>query len=344
MGYAVVSAPKNGPSLLAITEHGNYDELSMGERPWVDAYIQKAKDYAQNLLAEMMANEIPQSRGLGFEIDTTNRFDPNPDPNKTPWETKEEEESATLSTIGPRVSVNWRQKEGFFYGKQNPNKLAGCATLAIAQAMTYFRYPAYMNLTYGGRNQRFNIDWTKINLHNWERSCNCGAEKQAIHDTISTIIAQISHDTQADHSNPGYTNYTASKVRNGILKYGLSATAFKYYTAESSSEISSSNGIILIMGFNGNLSADDPKYGKDGHYWLIDGLKKEQVTHTCYYRRNSSDTWKIMSQQQYIVHYDHYNWGQGPQDNGWYRNLTFTPRGSTANYEKDAMYLVMSKK
>lgn len=329
-GFAIVPAPKSVPGIFAITESGNYDVATGSDCPGLEQYLALARDYASKALEEDMLADIVKSRDLVF--DTTHKY--NPDPNIHPWETKEEETSRPISVYGPRLLVNWHCKN--IYGSLLPYGYAGCGSIAVAQAMTYFNHPTKINMTYDNSGM-INLDWGKITLHNWERNCKCGDDAETIHSTIAKLIFQIGKDTKAEFAPHDHSIYQGSNIIQALINYGFNVPVYKGYSAGDSKTMI--GGMILMMGFSAPVNQTDNAIS--GHIWLIDGVKQDEVTHTCYYRKNSGDAWKIMSQQKYNVIYNYNNWGLSLKYNGWYQDCVYQPKSYGTEYKYDARYMLI---
>lgn len=127
-GFAVISANRQAEGLLAVVEQGTYgvDGKYYTDNPGFTAFMEQAETYARSV------------QSLPPVIDEGN----------VPMEQKIINDTTYNNTIEPLVSVRWGQTG--IEGKYCPNGIAGCSNVAMAQIMSYFRYPLNMNITYPG--------------------------------------------------------------------------------------------------------------------------------------------------------------------------------------------------
>ena len=309
-GFALVPASRKADPLLAICEKGNYSSGCEKLNPGFGIYMGLAEKKLADL--EKISDDQNSNTGNdGYEID----FNLNPietDPNRIAQEMKETEDTTWYCRVMPRVKVQWNQDD--FYGELAPNHVAGCWPIAIAQAMTYLRYPEYMQFTFSEREiNDLHIDWDEINCHKHKYDCNCFIHRAFDnHKHISHIIRQIGEDAGSDYRKPNSTGTDKRYAWEFLYKYGFDITPTRTYTKGCSKEIG--NNLIFIRGRNGD---------GDGHVWILDGVKKYKVTHKCSYRRNNNTEWEVMSEQVYNFHFNHFNWGWGGHCDGWFNDMVF---------------------
>lgn len=113
----------------------------------------------------------------------------------------------------------------------------------------------------------------------------------------------------ACHNEPGIVK---DDLRGSFISFGFKCTSIADYSA---SEVSKMGSNIIIM--RGASEAG-------GHEWVLDGIKRYTSVHTCYYRENETDSWKVLSRQSSLCHYNHFNWGWGTFGVGWFNDNVFS--------------------
>ena len=313
-GFAVVSANKATEGLLAVTEKDSYDN-SLKENGGFAEYMELAKGY-------VAAAKIKPPFVLHHRIDT-------------------------LQVVhkGPYVSVKWGQ--GYPEGVFCPNAIAGCVNVAIAQIMSFFKYPLQMNLTYPNADSAsVNLDWNSMIAH--KKSSNiiydyCSADYMNAHSDIAHLCRQIAYMTNSTFNpstlNFNYTltnySYPSSSTYSdlGTSAYSSDAlTAFRnfgfgtsnltnYYTMGTLDALT--NGHIVYM------SGADPYIYKDkavGHAWIVDGFKRYDIH--VFTRDTEPPT--SMNKTEY---YNHINWGWSGRGNGYFLDKVFVP-GHATSYDE----------
>lgn len=329
-GFAVIPAPKQATSILAMAEYGNYDVEEGSECPGLEQYMLLAKEYALESFSSALTDEVAKSRS--YEIDTTRPYDP--DPNKHPWETKEEETSTIHYYIPPRVQLMWGQS-GTAYSKYAKNSYCGCGPLAIGLAMTYFEYPDILKITFDNRNYSLQLDWNRIKSH-VSNNCKCGIQGSTTHEMIAQMLRQIGEDADANYASGG-TSIKWSKAPGVFKKYGFNASEIHPY--KSKCTLTMQEGLYAMCG---STASDDPINPNGCHMWLLVGVKHEKIKHTVYYRRYGSDKWEIMSQGTYEKVSNYHNWGWNGLGNGWYDDCVYNTK--LGNYNQYVQYFSIYKK
>lgn len=318
-GFALIPASKQVPELLAITENGNYSAASSQDNPGFNMYMDISKQFLTNLktidpdsVSTPLNPDKNNDLGLDFKPFET-------DPNRQFQEMKETEDTTWFYRVMPRVKVRWDQHPP--YGDLAKNKIAGCAPVAMAQCMSFFNHPKHMNFTFENRElNELYIDWDELKLHieGYYKNCTCPYYKREInHKHLAHIIRQIGEDAGSKYDMT--TNQTGTRTpstMNLLRKHGFKVGELIDYKCENGTNIK--NGLILIRGKGKN------KNGQDGaHIWVLDGVKNFVVTHTCFYRKNGSANWEVMSQSKHKYHFNHFNWGWGGYCDGWFNDMVF---------------------
>lgn len=288
LGFAIISAHKSVPGLIAVTESGFYDpEKEQKEEIFADV-IERSKIYVRNVLK----SPPPLIFDLTYIVDTI-EVDSGP---------------------APYVSVKWGS--GGIYGKYCKNGNAGCAPVAVAQALTYFRNINNITLSYSGRDMNSQtLDWDDIDKHiltyyptpyEAESQDYCTASDSA-HNAIGRLCRQIGQEIGTDYTYNSMTLFP-NNISTLLHRWGFPNLGnFKSYSNIDISGSLKNGHIIMIMG--------------KGHIWLIDGyliVKKYEI-----------DNWGDMTEIGRF-NYNHLNWGWNGICNGYYLENIF----NTDNVER----------
>lgn len=291
-GFAVVSANKATEGLLAVTEKDSYDN-SLNENGGFATYMEMAKGY---VAAARIKPPLP------FIIRDTLR-----------------------QKKGPYVSVKWGQNypEGVFF----PNATAGCVNVAIAQIMSYFKYPSQISLTYPNADSvSVNLEWNSMVAHkkSFQIMVNdhCSDDYMNAHSDIAHLCRQIAYMT--------YSTFSPDTVN---FNYNL--TNYQYYPGWTGSNISSAKAAMQNLGYTtGNITSysslctivplcnhhliymrgGDTSVG--GHAWMVDGYMRYDI-HTV---SQATVPPTITDETKY---YNHINWGWRGSANGYFLDNVF---------------------
>lgn len=310
-GYALISAHRNAPDVLAVTERGNFDaqETSQieGLQLWLDDMMQYLEEAAS---VESPYDALSSETLVKTVVDTI-------------W----------MKNVAPRVKVLWGQRDDKTYpgaceGAYAPNGIAGCSPVAIGMVMSYLEMPAQLNLTWRKDGSKIQLKWNelkkylstddnppKINPEPSEQNKNYN-----IRGNISQLLREIGHRENADYHSEG-TAVSSSKtfevVRNLSLTSsngwekgaGLQVYEMMFYN---------SDGILIMRGEDPNMTA--------GHQWICDGVQSFSVHRSVYESEDDGKNWDLI-----IEHSEsescmiHQNWGWHGNGNGYYLYNVTTP-------------------
>jgi hypothetical protein len=311
-GFAVVSARNTENQLLGVFESGSYEDAL--ENPSFEYYISSASTF---VLRDTIVNPISKE----FTVLMSE--------NKSKAKT-------------PKIQVRWGQ--GNPYGMYCPNKISGCTNTAMAQVMTYYKYPTKLKLTYDGApSDSISLDWDEITKHtittsNNESDTTCCGSMQA-HIMIATLIRELGERAGSSYLTDGQGTATSDYMIKYVLSgLGYSTTSLaNYYSGVEYDELD--NGILIVRG-----TVSGENYG---HAWVVDGYK--------YIVKLLIDrsTKKIIRELDSNHHYAHVNWGWNGTGNGYYLSNVFDTNApykldsgcsSTSNgyYSDNVKYLVVS--
>lgn len=304
-GFAVVSAYRQTDGLVAVIESGSYDpEIATGN-PAFDNYMRMAKAYVAHESRKSVKAEIGETRSQ-----------------EPPRMYKPLYDTVFYQNIEPRISVRWGQ-EGRV-GQYCPNYISGCVNTAVAQAMTYFQYPASITLTYPERD----VNSTALN---WTDICNriLTGHTFNIDETdkqIGRLARQLGHLAGSNYQ-PDYTETTMSGERDAIQSLGYNVSPITDYDYIINNFVTDPDagyplayqlgeGKLLIMG--GHNSDDE------GHMWVIDGCYYVKCKYYLMVSYDGGLTWSVDHlMATYRTCHNHINWGYSGRQNGFFNNNVF---------------------
>ena len=280
-GFALVSASKSTEGLLAITEKGHYTPGEKSENAGFDILIERAKDY-------VMASQRPPIEPTDTMI------------------TINVEEKQIDDVVGPYISVKWGQDdpEGIYF----LNGIAGCSNIAIAQIMSYFRYPNKINLTYNNSGS-YDLDWEAMNTHKNSKSQESECNGKSTHTMIAKLCRQIG---QLNHSvcYQGATNTITEKYgHTTLIELGYKVGNWTTYSQSYVKKQLDQNHLLLMIG--------QLHQSKAGHTWVIDGYRINGTIEYVY-KKVGNGHWYIDETFDRTTYYNHINWGFYGDNDGYY--------------------------
>ncbi len=365
-GFAVIAANPDIEPVMAVTEQGSYDPAAGSDCPGVEIFMTLAQSYV-DAASYGFAGPFPEWRDTvrddslawgGSFINPPGKdtigIDPNPQPyippggggggGQTPMQTKETDEYIWFQKVEPRVAVRWGQSPPL--GEFCRNYTVGCAPLAIAQVMSYFKHPTSFSGTYKEYSNAdhsanegyhsFTVSWDYVVKHvsNHKNNGDCSCENYPqynIHGSLSRLGCHIGYFSglkDKDYASDG-THSNLDKTHDALKKYGYSVSDVRDYKSGDSEKIGT--GLIIMRGENVSSSNKG-----SGHQWVLDGVRRYNVKHTVYVRVKDSDPWKVYQQDTYRYHMNHFNWGWDGNYNGWFNdNVFYTLRYNSYDVELD---------
>ena len=300
-GFALVSTSRaEGDPLIAVTEQGNFTPGEETGNPGFDMYIS-------------LLNDRPSPKpedGPTSPIDTTfHGFGPF-------YETIILEESEVEALL----TVRWGQEAPYnmfcFTKDTNEQALAGCTAIAMAQIMSYYRYPTSFNRTHDSTMQNVILNWNEIvaspTMHNSSEN-----NKLALAHLIREFGGYANMSYGINISNALY-----SDVSYAIKALGYTASVSYYNYDLVENELQASRPVYVL---GQSLSGG-------GHAWIIDGYKK-RTSVTNHYVLWEDGVMEFMYQEPMVTNkYLHINWGYDGDNNGYYYADVFD---MSAYYELD---------
>lgn len=314
LGFAMVSALRNTPELIAVTTDGSYDPSNPSDNPGFNFYI----------------NEIKEGLTIASRESTSAPLNPKDsllvikpfDPLLPVIREKTVVDTIWHHKVPIRVKNHWQQS-AHPENVDCPNGVVGCGPLATAMAMTAFEYPQTMQLTYG--DQRWiELRWSELKKHRAfyldEYECRETPE-YAPHQIIAQLCRDLGNRAKATYYYDGSgTGVKIDKIYDCIYHLGFKGS--KLYSSMRKWAIAQTlniNNVCLIAGYN---TYDETK----GHMWLCDAVKHFTVRRTHYTKQNDFSDWEVASvYYDPEVAYNFFNWGWSGNYCGYYLDLTCIP-------------------
>lgn len=317
-GYAIMSATRDMPSLLAITENGNIDTNEVVEDPLLVLFL-------SNLEKKAKDPDVP--------------YDPDrpyiPSAPVTPPKTKVKTSYGSYThylynPVGGYCKVHWHQDDP--YNRECPEKdgkktCVGCVAVACAQLMSIYQYPN----AYNGRT----LNWSEMLRNNYSKD-------------IAWLMRELGKpenlDMNYDLPENGGSGASPSKIPSTLKRFGFSngGTLKSYNSDEVCSELSQ-HYPVLIGGFEYKISKSatekikvfgleckTPQYA-GGHRWLAHGLmKRSRKVTKLYYTGELSpneNSANIIKKEEYTQTSKYilcnFGWGYSNYTNGYYLSGIF---------------------
>lgn len=304
-GYVLVSANKETVPILAIIDKGNFQK-DTDENESYENFLNNAKNYVSSV--------------SGIEIP-----DPNPPTPLDPIMIFKTDTIKKFSCTEPLVKVNWGQcwPENMYC----ENKKAGCAPVAVAQALTYFRSIDKMDITFESRDcDEIHLDWGEISQH--KKSLDlayplnsmiqrhydvCDAPEET-HTTIGSLVRQLGEIMKSEYM-PFPDEETRTKARDIELAAKVVFPNLKHYEVAWAGTAFMGLGGETI-GIASAVRASD----KNGHTFILDGkayIFREIITYYDYNPKDgsySSKTHDNLQDDKYL----HVNWGYNGSKDGFF--------------------------
>lgn len=287
MGFAIVPASKNVEDILAITERGHYDGETESEIGGFNDFMDMAVDFIINIDSNRVVPPVPPSLS------------------DTVW-----------SCDNHLIDTKWNQQG--VTGAYCPNGIAGCVPLAVAEILSYHKYPNSIELSYQGADMATqNLDWEEINKHVIQSS-SCVASDSA-HNALGRLCRQLGQLMNSSYDSGSTGTYRAN-VPNCFTTLGYNVIGWRDYSTNCCVTPISNFHPVIVAGFRNTTS------GTSGHEWLVDGFIKRTITTGKYVvREDGISHWEPKT---YVTVYNHVNWGWGGNYNGYYCDGVF----DTSNY------------
>ncbi len=315
-GFSMISAHRNAPELLAVTQKGHYDPSKKtdiyGFNLWMEETLQmlECSELEHQKLLETYAGKTIKTVTDTLEY----RFVPN------------------------RINVAWGQMSEESYedaceGLDCPNGISGCANTAIAMAMAFLERPDYLTLTYKKdpatqKNKTLRFRWQEIKKYlakpnpqdnMWpiaseDPKLDAKYGPYNIRESITELFRQIGIDTKSDYTNPKVTTTFHNDAFMAMHQYALTSASGweKGAGLECFNTLFNNTSCILLV------SGKDPAYDI-AHIWVCDGLHNYQIRKRILESTDGGKTWNTTQttlEKEYCL--VNYNWGMHGKYDGYY--------------------------
>ena len=297
-GYVIVPADKRLRPILAYADKGwfNIDSIPDGITAWLEATAVQEEHYRTSktlpsdvVTAQWAAMSCDESLVKGTQVE----YCPPPVPSGN---------TEVNITVGPLLKTSWSQDYGFntycptLSSGPNGHAWAGCVTIAMAQVMYYWKYPA----SYNGNT----INWNAMTLNYY------GSDAAA--KLIGYIFPMVIDSYDGDDGSSCTNDFKISRSLRGNFGYSTATLAgwvnlinynggYNYQTVVS--DLNKKQPVIL-GGFVEKFSILGIPVAGKGHSWVCDGYS--QTT----YFANGVETYQTL--------YFNMNWGWGGSHNGMF--------------------------
>lgn len=313
-GFALVSAPRDAPELLAVTEHGHYNPSEPIELEGFNLWMDETIEMLEAITNDENIPDITSPVSLDTIIKTVR---------DTIW----------YREVAPKVRVAWGQgKDNIIQdaceGLECPNGISGCANTAVAMVMSYLERPSSIKLTYLPEKPILSLNWKELKKYlsyDDTQLCVFPESDYPIRTSLASLLREIGEQANSDYRSTAtgtYPSVTPSLLRQFSLS---SASDWTYGGGVASYEvIFNTPGAILLV--RGNSS-------RGGHQWICDGVQNYVIENKLYKSGNGGITWKYSSSSYSPeYYYIHYNWGWHGKCNGHYYHTDTWSRKNGEEY------------
>lgn len=302
-GFAIVSDNEQLKGVVALVPNSNlyfYDEI---DNPGVKFYFELYKEaLANNTIGRTYAPE-----SFAEFIDTDRLLSDTGD-----------DEWTTVTTYPTKLIQNWGQYapyNKYCFTSDGLQAVAGCIPVALAQALTYYKYPSTINGRY--------INWNNTNC--------ITPTSEAEKETVAHLIHELGVLMKARYGTTGTTAYP-SDLKSVLKQFGYTYTYSTFTKPSYTSEIPMIHNLYEYGPAIMDGISTDPNTGAiSGHEWVIDGALAQ------------SKTVDGSSQVRFLYHC---NWGWDGSYNGYFLSNAFNPLGDDSpddykfNYSVHATYFI----
>lgn len=330
-GFAIISAVRDAPELIAVTESGNFNSEKVQSNPGLQLYLTDAKE----ILSEQAANPLYKNDSVWVY-----------DPRQPATQEKTVVDTVWIKKIPRRVLVKWNQDEPYnmecpYDVSSSKNCYAGCAPIAMAQIISTFKYPKTITVEY--KNPSFHITYDI----NWDKICSipwhfkddvCDSDNSyPTHLRLAQIIRQIGEWGECDYGvdGSGMDKSMYNYVMHKKLGYQVEPLAgVQQYSLSNHLIYSDSYQTILLVRGNDNIDGS-------GHVWVCDASKRFKIRSRHYVKEGRFGDWEVKyTDYGPEVCLNYFNWGWGGAGNGYYADLDFDSKFN-GNYSVTKQYMVI---
>ena len=294
LGFAVISASRQTEGLIAVTESGSYDPAVKTENAAFETYMQMAKAYVDYEDKASVVNEATTNTRSSSEITMC----------------KPVYDTIFYKRIEPKVTVRWGQNKRM--GQYCPYLIAGCGNTAMAQIMSYFKYPNSLTLTFPEKDVNSTIlDWTAMCNHIY-------SDSDANRDEADKQIGRLARQLGELSGSKYYSTYTSSNIeaaRSTMQSLGYSVSDVTDYN-----EINPDEGYPLANALAAGklIYMGGEKNSGVGHAWVIDGCLYVKALHKLMATYDGVNWFVYQDLGTYRTCHNHINWGFDGVQNGYF--------------------------
>lgn len=234
--------------------------------------------------------------------------------------------------VGPLIQTNWDQDSPF-------NDLcdgypAGCAAIAMAQLMTYYKIPN--KLEYNG----YKFDWNSIDTDS----------KLNYKPNDARLVRYVAGYVNTHFSMRGSWT-TPGDMKDGIRNIGYNVSVEGSDNDKVTNQLIELKRPVIMLGNDDNLSflIGALQYIGSSHYWICDGARTQDVNVFFFLTEwqpegNGTFTkgWgsvEVPEERRGVRNsWFHMNWGHG-DNNGWYGINVVNESGKTYSHSRKNYYI-----
>ena len=322
-GFTIVAADASHPSLIAVTESGNY---TYGEPTGAEPFDLLMEDVVKSLIIVPDIN-LP---------------------------TKTVKENQQHNPYGPLAHIQWGI--GTIYGSLYPDGIAYDEAAAIAQCLIGYQRDITYTITNPNSNEyglSFTINRRRLSAHfRYDHPIfqytACGND---IHEEIARLYLEIgyrlSQNTAISLSNKT-TSFLLSKVKSVLASFGISTSNTTSFLGDPilprylGTFITRKEDMFV---FRGTVAGGESMpNGGVAHYWIASGFDEytyDNVTYTLNKVLNPSHPFPneyTETGREAVVDYMLYlNWGYDGISNGWFHSGCFDMSQRVDNHFEDSI-------
>ncbi len=334
-GFAIISAHKCAPELLAVTKQGHFasdtDIDLEGFALWMEETSQ---------MLEYLETENQRIRLLSNY-------------------TKEDVDTTVTHYIPSRVTVAWGQGITASHpdaseGKECRNGKSGCANTAIAMAMSFLERPQSIYLTYkkdsNNQSPELKLRWNYLKKYYSkldefydpfpeDPEPDKDGNPYLITTAITQLFRELGEKTKSDYSD---STQTVTKYSDAFMvMHQLELTSSNGWEKGAGLEcyntmFYNSGGILLVAGRDEGKTV--------GHIWICDGLRTQTISKTTSVSYDGGKTWNVEKKTNTDEYNVSYNWGWHGLCDGYFLHTetkVVSPHDESdkLNFTKDRQYL-----
>lgn len=211
--------------------------------------------------------------------------------------------------VGPLLSTKWHQ--GSPFNDLCGGKSAGCAAVAVAQVMSYYKYP--MSFTLNG----YTFSWNTL------------PDIPTSNSDHAALLKLVGEFVDTNYGALGSWT-TPNNLENGIRSLGYNVTKADHNYERVERELLNYKHPVIMGGNDTNLPLPSPlDYIGQSHYWVCEGALERLTNQVLYFTEwqpNGSGTfvtgWNTINNPGILggIHYLYFymNWGWGGKHDGWF--------------------------